>query len=139
MNSPNNQKGFSLIEIIVAFSIAVMSLAMLYNVQSNAARASILYEEYSVANRIGKSLLAETRSLISNGAVNSAGSFENKYFWEVSYSDYSPYPAPETTQPTGTLVLKNITVEIQWQSIDRARSITINTLKPDPTQFESVL
>ena len=53
------QKGFSLIEIIVAFSIAVMSLAVLYNIQSNAVRSSILYDEYLIANRIGASLLAE--------------------------------------------------------------------------------
>ncbi|MAM71679.1 MAG: hypothetical protein CMP91_11110 [Gammaproteobacteria bacterium] len=126
------QKGFSLIEIIVAFSIAVMSLAVLYNIQSNAVRSSILYDEYLIANRIGASLLAEA-SVQMNKATE--GSYDNKYFWEISTTDY--VSNSETSQPINNLALSNVTLKIEWQSIDRERSILLNTLKPKLTQSES--
>ena len=123
----HTNRGFSLIEVLVAFSIAAVSLGVLFQIYAKGATAAVVGGEYAQAIAIAESKLAEIGLSESLDAGDRNGSEIDKYHWQISVQDY------EEDQPTdfvSRLSLKQVSVTISWHSRGKLRSITLNTLKP---------
>jgi general secretion pathway protein I len=122
-------RGFSLLEVLVAFSIAALSLGVLFQIYAKGTTAAILGEEYAQAIVIAESKLAEL-SVAGNldGAENS-GRENDKYDWEVSVEDYVD---EEDLDFTPTLLLKQVKITVTWNSAGKFRSVNLQSLKPAP-------
>ena len=77
----NKQRGFSLLEILIAFSILALSLGILLKIFSAGVNTAGVAEEYTAAVQIAESLMAQT-GVETPLQPNEATGLENeKYHW----------------------------------------------------------
>ncbi len=124
-------RGFSLLEVLVAFSILALSLGVLYQIFSKGTHATILGKEYACATIIAQSKLDAFGVVDSPETSKSQGIEDDKYQWEVMVQplDYEN----ESIIQLGVALYK-IDVEVLWRSLGKQRSIKLNSLKLFPEQ-----
>ena len=88
-NKPNQQQGFSLLEILIAFSIMALSLSIMLNIFSGGITTAATAEDYTLAVQIAESLMAKTGSEIPLSEHQSTGEEDKKYRWSLTISPYS--------------------------------------------------
>lgn len=129
MSCKRYNKGFSLLEVLVAFTIAAMSLGVLFQIYAKGTTSAILGEEYAQAIVIAESKLAEV-GISENLEISERTGLEyNKYNWHIITRDYIE---DSPSDFTSNLSLKEVTVEVYWNSQRNQRSIKLHTLKPAP-------
>lgn len=118
------QRGFSLLELLVAFSIMALAMGMLYRVSGGSARAAGDAERYQRAVILAESLLALRDAVPPKGwreTGDSAG-----YSWQIA-------SAPFATGIVGPNVpqLHEIEIVVSWRDGERLRSLAFTTLLPE--------
>ncbi len=76
-------RGFTLIEVVVAFAILAFTLAAAYGVFADASRAVASGERYGVALALAESRLAEVDAAAAGDIWDGKGEFGESYFWRV--------------------------------------------------------
>ena len=125
----NKQQGFSLLEILIAFSILALSLGILLKIFSAGVNTAVVAEDYTAAVQIAESLMAKTGVETPLQAGQSSGLENDKYHWLVEVSPFEFNP--ENVDPTAiTAVLFKVKVIVSWGD-DNAndRQIELTTLK----------
>jgi general secretion pathway protein I len=118
--------GFSLIEVVVAFSILALGLGALYRVLSTAARQAVLVQHYTEAMALAESKLGEA----SVGAWPRAldeGTTDGQFRWEQTVQPYSS--EDEAADPKPDLVRLRIKVEVRWEHDGAPRSLVLTTVR----------
>jgi len=125
----NNNKGFSLLEILVAFSILAVSLGILLKIFSSGVNTAMVAEEYTMATQIAESLMAQTGVIEPVTAGNSRGTENEKYHWQINIENItSPVAGDEVEYMT-------VQVIVEWQAGQQNnRYIELNSLKPGPQE-----
>ncbi len=119
------QMGFSLLEVLVAFSILAVSLGILFQIYSKGAYSARLADEY--ANAV---IIAQSR--LSNVGIESlpdVGIYEDnneKFHWVTRVKAVEEVNEWEQRLK---LIKREVEVEVSWQSKGGIRSIKLNTLK----------
>lgn len=124
-----HNSGFSLLEVLVAFSIAALSLGVLFQIYTKGTTAVILGEEYAQAVVIAESRLAYATVFENLEVSETSGRENDRYDWEVSVEDYVDETASDFTP---VLLLKQVKVTVTWDSVGNSRSINLHSLKPVP-------
>lgn len=125
----NKQQGFSLLEILIAFSILALSLGILLKIFSTGVNTAVVAEDYTAAVQIAESLMAKT-GVETPLQTNQASGLENeKYHWQVEVSPFEFNP--ENVDPTAlTAVLFKVKVTVSWGDDNvNDRQIELTTLK----------
>jgi prepilin-type N-terminal cleavage/methylation domain-containing protein len=125
---PASNSGFTLLEVIVAFTIAATALGLLFRIQASSTATALLSEEYHDATSLAQTLIAEhsvTGRLLSFTRTGSMG----KYNWTVRAEPYPGAPAAGTEQRP-PYRLRSIAAEVTWASRDRTRRVALGTVKP---------
>ena len=125
----NKQQGFSLLEILIAFSILALSLGILLKIFSAGVNTAVVAEDYTAAVQIAESLMAKTGVETPLQANQASGMENEKYHWLVEVSPFEFNP--ENVDPTAlTAVLFKVKVTVSWGD-DNAndRQIELTTLK----------
>jgi len=126
----NSHNGFSLIEVLVAFSIFALSLGVIFQIYSTGARSTILGDEYSRAIIIAQSKLAGIAHEENQDTGELTGVDNNKYQWTLRIETSNDEDSHLET--THKIVKRNIEVEVDWQSRGKTRVIKLNTTKLIP-------
>lgn len=126
-----SQQGFSLLEILIAFSILALSLGILLNIFSGGLRRAIISEEYQQAVVIAESKLAAVG--IETELEESAGQGEeqHKFFWKVYVTPFNIEAAGLDAESTMVLPYQ-VMVTVEWAAGDDNRQVTLTTLKLAP-------
>lgn len=125
----NKQQGFSLLEILIAFSILALSLGILLKIFSAGFNTAVVAEDYTAAVQIAESLMAKTGVETPLQANQASGLENEKYHWLVEVSPFEFNP--ENVDPTAlTAVLFKVKVIVSWGDDNvNDRQIELTTLK----------
>ncbi|CAA9892169.1 General secretion pathway protein I [Candidatus Methylobacter favarea] len=121
----NKQAGFSLLELLIAFSILAVSLSILLKIFSTGANTAVLAEEYTAAVQIAESLMAKTGVETDLKPEESSGVENEKYHWRVSVAPFNLTMENLDIQSIPAALFK-IKVTIAW---DNDRQMELTTLK----------
>ena len=122
LNNRRKQKGFSLLEAMVAISILGIALGGLYSAASGATRNVRADERYAFAVELGRSLLADNVQVPKSGFSNNgvtAGGFK----WSVSTR-----PAPLGRSGLDEGALQEIEIIVSWADGLRDRRIRLDSV-----------
>ncbi len=112
-------KGFTLIEVIIAIVILIISFVMMMQLFSGGLRAAWTSGDYAKAIVHAKDKMEE----LSGNPVQGVGDFEDGFKWE---SEVNPYRENEET----ALNLLRLKVKVSWKgAVDRQRSVELVSLK----------
>jgi general secretion pathway protein I len=125
--SSHKHHGFSLLEILIAFTILAFSLTILLRIFSTGVNSAVMSEEYTTAVQIAESLMAKTgaESRPKNG--QNSGIENDKYRWEVSVRPFNFVVGK--FQMKATAELFKVDVMVNWGDDDNDRQVRLTTLK----------
>ena len=125
----NKQKGFSLLEILIAFSILAISLGILLKIFSAGINTAVVSEDYTAAVQIAESLMAKTGLESPLQAGEDSGTENEKYEWHVLVTPYLFNP-DNIDEMTITTTLFKVKVIVNWDiEKTKGRQIELTTLK----------
>jgi len=124
----NRQQGFSLLEILIAFSILAFSLTILLNIFSSGLRRAIVSEEYQQAVIIAQSKLAAAgvEEALDNGSQE--GDVDEKYFWQVQAQSFD-LDAMGLDGDKQNVMPYQVTVVVEWLAGKSNRQLELTTIK----------
>lgn len=120
-------KGFTLIEIMVAVAVMAIALTVIIELFSGALRLARKSEDYSRAVFYGRQLLEELYLKNAFPALEETGKFESGYRWR-----YVAEPVPMVSQEQAKdfpIELYKLKVWVLWDSGTKEKSLTFESLK----------
>jgi len=126
IDKSSSQQGFSLLEILIAFSILAFSLSILLNIFSGGLRRTIVSEEYQQAVIIAQSKLAAAGIEKKLDSGSAQGEEQNKYFWAVQAKAINIEGLDAEAM---NLVPYQVTSRVKWSAGTVDRQVELNTIK----------
>ena len=123
------QKGFSLIEVMVAMIIMSLSLTLLYNAVATSTNNTRVADEYLRAVILAESVLAANR-LVTEPNLSLSDSYE-KYDWELRIWPVNEEKDSARGEANEVLPeLYFLTVVVFWPSGEKRRSFDLLSIVP---------
>lgn len=130
----NNEKGFTLLEILVALTILGIATAIILQQFSAGLKVARLTQEYTNALIHAREKLEEHSLSPRLSEKEESGEFEDGYRWQVIVAPYEE----KSDQDTGTefllLSMYKITSRVSWMAGDRERKVELETIKIVPKE-----
>lgn len=128
------QRGFSLLEILVAFTILALSLGVLMQIFSGSLRNTALSHDQAQAVVLAQSLLASAGVEAPLAPGESAGTLDDRFNWTLLATPVQLAPLAGEAgaiKPLAALELWEITARVAWSdgSGTPARDITLTSLR----------
>ncbi|MCX7082580.1 MAG: type II secretion system protein [Methylococcales bacterium] len=125
----NKQQGFSLLEILIAFSILALSLGILLKIFAAGVNTAMIAENYTAAVQLSESLMAKAGVETPLQSGLSTGLENNLYNWQVEVSPFT-LNSELTDTKTLTAELFKVKVTVNWgEDNARDRQVELITLK----------
>ena len=118
-------RGFTLIEVLVAFLILAFSLGALLSLFSGSLRSVRLGEDYAHATALARAQLARIDADGIAGQGIDAGETEDGYRWQM---EFKPLPEPAARFGGGEFEALAVTVTVSWGALDN-RSLLLSTVR----------
>jgi general secretion pathway protein I len=120
-------RGYTLIEVLVAFVILAMALTVLLRIFSGGVRNVAVSSDYAKAVLIAESRLA-TAGIDDTLAPGETDGIENGRFrWTRVVTDYEPTSSYQST--VKGLRAYHVTVTVSWPNGDKERQVELNTVR----------
>jgi len=122
----SKNKGFSLLEILVAFTIMAISLGIVLKIFSSGVNTAIISEDYIIATQIAESLMATTGVENALEIGERSGSEGDKYQWQVKITSNETFEVMDDSE----IELLAVQVVVSWEENKlNGRTVELNTIK----------
>ncbi|MEE8123112.1 MAG: prepilin-type N-terminal cleavage/methylation domain-containing protein [Alphaproteobacteria bacterium] len=121
-------RGFTLIEVVVAFAILALALGVLLHVFSTGLDNARVSEAYTMATLLAESKLAAVGIEEPLAEGETAGRFDDRFRWRVAVRPHGESPPDED----GSVRAYNVIVTVFWDKRDGERSVSLSTLRLAP-------
>lgn len=111
MNRPHHQRGFTLLEILVAFMLLALVGGALLQLFQGGLRNLDSSAEITHAALLAKSKLTELSALGEVQPGNDSGRFDDRYRWELALE---PYLETDALLPESAQQPLRATIDIRW-------------------------
>lgn len=118
------QRGFSLLEVVVAFAILALTLGVLMQIFSRAMNTTVLSETYSRAATLAEARLNLVGLEIPLEAGAHSGDPEDGFEWEVQIEEYVVDELVSEVDLQPYLV----TSAVSWETAEGTRRINLSSL-----------
>lgn len=128
-------RGFTLLEILVAFTLMALVVAVLMRVFSGGLQGIGLAEDYARASSLAESKLAAVGSEVPLKIGEFAGTETDKFRWKIAmqlYDDKAANAAPSPIQTPMRVELFEVNVSVAWSEYGKDRQIAMTTLMLAP-------
>ena len=116
-------KGFSLLEMIIAMVILSLSLGTLYQAVAGASKIIRVDEKYAYAHGIAQSLLAEY-AVVSDTGLSIAGETDGGFRWQVNAQAVEGENPKQLEQGA----LQQIEISVLWGDEAKERGINLTSV-----------
>ena len=132
-------KGFSLLEILVAFVIMAVALTIVLRIFGSGVNNAVISEDYTVAVQMAESLLARAGVEMPLEIGEISGNEADKFFWTISTrlreqnsmtSNQTQHSPQNSAQNAQVVSLYSIIVRVVWDDEGRSqRVVELSCLK----------
>jgi len=123
-------EGFSLLEVVVAFAILALTLGVLYQIFSSAARQAVHAQDFARALALAESKLTDAGIVDVLARGIQSGKTDDHFRWQRTVE---PLPLPdEASKGPVALVPYRITVEVRWDDQRAQRRVALTTVRLGP-------
>jgi general secretion pathway protein I len=125
------QRGFSLLEVLVAFAILGISLGVLLQTFATGLRNAGASEDYTQATLYAESILSAIGRETPLKEGNHSGPINDRFSWRSAISAYTEgLPDPEKIRARAY----RVDVEVLWGEPAKSRSVKLATLRLAPLE-----
>lgn len=121
------ERGFTLIEVLVAFTIASLALGLLFQAASSSGNAARQAGNYEEAVSRAKSHMAALGRESDITPGEQSGDDGGGYRWRVKITPSAVAQPPQGAQPNVRLALLNVEVSVSWTDGRHPRSVVLHT------------
>jgi general secretion pathway protein I len=129
-----SQRGFTLIEVMVAFIIAALALSLLFQAASSSGTAAHQAGYYEEAVSRAKSHMATVGRESDIAPGEQAGDDGGGYRWQIKITPSAVAQPPDGATPEKNLALYNVEVSVSWTDGGRPHSVVLHTQRTGTQQ-----
>lgn len=126
----NDNRGFTLLEVLVAISLLSISFLVVSQLFSGSLRLAGLNESYCEATALADQKMDEflqTNEKPAEEGLADSGEYEDRFKWEVNVNPYEGLVLEE--DQTFPFELFTVQVKVTWSEGERQRSISLQSVK----------
>lgn len=135
---PRKARGFSLLEILVAFVLLALAMSILMQIFSTSLNGATIADHYAKATMLAESKLASVGVEDALKEGSTGGTFDDTFAWQVEVKPYSePGSSGETLSFEQLLFVRlfEVSSTVSFKSDDqRTRVVTLTKLQVGPRQ-----
>jgi general secretion pathway protein I len=128
VNSHCRQRGFTLLETLVAFAILALVLAVVFQIFGHGSRSARLSHDYLQGTIVAQSVLAQSR--VVEGMAASGEQAGYQWQWSKEQANYAD-PGSGNDVGERSMTAYDIAVTVSWQSGGKSRTISLNSVDLD--------
>jgi len=125
--SSGREAGFSLLEVLVAFTILAMSLAVAFRIFAGGLGNIATSEDYARAVTLAESRLAAVGVSEPLQSGVSYGRWDEEYEWRIAAAPYEPWG--EDVAPTDDVQAFLVAVDVDWMREGRQHRVTLSSVR----------
>jgi len=118
-------KGFTLVEVIIALAILGIGLTVIIEIFTGGLRLAKISEEYTKAMNLGRMKMEEIAYKPKVEEGTSEGEFDDSYHWQVQIKKTDLLPVEKDSDFKPPIELFQVRIDVYWKSGSKQRSASL--------------